>query len=230
MSLDFISPEAIEEIAQQYGYWAIFFGILLENLGLPIPGETVTLAGGFLAGSDQLNYFWVVGDAALGATIGGNLGYWIGRYGGWALLVNLGKLFRVQETQIAELKRQFGENAGKAVFLGRFVALLRIFASPLAGIAEMPYWKFTLYNTAGALTWATVMVSLSYFAGQVVPLEKLFTLASQFGILAFLLVAAWIVVPFWLESRKSKQLVAEMTEGNAAPTAHTSGPDDTAQS
>ncbi|MCU0553009.1 MAG: DedA family protein, partial [Leptolyngbya sp. Prado105] len=215
MSLDFISPEAIEQIAQQYGYWAIFFGILLENLGLPIPGETVTLAGGFLAGSDQLNYFWVVGDAALGATIGGNIGYWIGRYGGWALLLNLGKLFRIQEAKIEELKRQFGENAGKAVFLGRFVALLRIFASPLAGIAEMPYWKFTLYNTAGALTWATVMVSLSYFAGQVVPLEKLFTLASQFGLVAFLLVAAWLVVPFWLESRKSKQLVSEVPEANS---------------
>ncbi|BAS54978.1 MULTISPECIES: DedA family protein [Leptolyngbya] len=226
MSLDFISPEAIEQIAQQYGYWAIFFGILLENLGLPIPGETVTLAGGFLAGSDQLNYFWVIGDAALGATIGGNIGYWIGRYGGWALLVNLGKVFRIQETQIEELKRQFGENAGKAVFLGRFVALLRIFASPLAGIAEMPYWKFTLYNTAGAFTWATVMVSLSYFAGQVVPLEKLFTLASQFGVVALLLVAAWLVVPFWLESRKSKQLVSETLEANALPTVS----DDSSQS
>ncbi len=215
MSFDFISPEAIEQIAQQYGYWAIFFGILLENLGLPIPGETVTLAGGFLAGSDQLNYGWVVADAALGATIGGNIGYWIGRYGGWALLLNLGKLFRIKEAQIEELKRQFSENAGKAVFLGRFVALLRIFASPLAGIAEMPYWKFTVYNTLGALTWATVMVSLSYFAGQIVPLEKLFTLASQFGIVAFLLVAAWIAVPLWLESRKSKQLLSKSGEGTA---------------
>ncbi|MER3432190.1 MAG: DedA family protein [Leptolyngbya sp. ERB_1_1] len=214
MSLDFISPEAIEQIAQQYGYWAIFFGILLENLGLPIPGETVTLAGGFLAGSDQLNYWWVVGIAALGATIGGNIGYWIGRYGGWALLLKLGKLFRIKEAQLEELKRQFSENAGKAVFLGRFVALLRIFASPLAGIAEMSYWKFTLYNTIGALTWATVMVSLSYFAGQIVPLEKLFTLASRFGIGAFLLVAAWIVIPLWLESRKSKQLISESVEGN----------------
>ena len=213
MAFDFISSEAIEEIAQQYGYWAIFFGILLENLGLPIPGETVTLAGGFLAGSDQLSYGWVVGDAALGATIGGNIGYWIGRYGGWALLLNLGKLFRIKEAKIEGLRQQFSENAGKAVFFGRFIALLRIFASPLAGIAEMPFWKFTLYNTTGALTWATVMVSLSYFAGRVVPLEKLFTFASQFGIVAFLLVVAWIVVPLWLESRKSKQLVPESTEG-----------------
>ena len=207
MSLDFISPEAIQEIAQQYGYWAIFFGIMLENLGLPIPGETVTIVGGFLAGSDQLNYWYVVGDAALGATIGGTFGYGIGRLGGWSLLLNLGKVFRVQESQLEELKRQFSENAGKAVFLGRFIALLRIFASPLAGIAEMPFWKFSLFNIAGAIAWASVMVTLAFFAGHIIPLEKLITLVSQFGFVALLLIVAWIVVPFWLESRKAKQSV-----------------------
>ncbi|KAM3098524.1 DedA family protein [Phormidesmis sp. 146-35] len=208
MSLDFISPEAIQEIAQQYGYWAIFFGILLENLGLPIPGETVTLAGGFLAGNDQLNYWYVLADAASGAILGGTCGYWIGRYGGWPLLLNLGRVFRVKEAQLEEIRRQFSENAGKAVLLGRFIALLRIFASPLAGIAEMPFLKFMLYNVAGACAWASVMVSLAYFAGQVVPLEKLISLASQFTIAALLIVVAWIVVPLWLESRKAKSIEA----------------------
>lgn len=208
MSLDFISPEAIREIAQQYGYWAIFFGILLENLGLPVPGETVTLAGGFLAGNDQLNYWYVLADAASGAVIGGICGYWIGRYGGWSLLLNLGRVFRLKETQLEEIKHQFSENAGKAVLLGRFIALLRIFASPLAGIAEMPFWTFMFYNIAGATAWASVMVSLAYFAGQIVPLEKLISLASQFTIVALLIVVAWIAVPLWLESRKAKAEVA----------------------
>lgn len=208
MSFEFLSPEVIERIAQQYGYWAIFFGILLENLGLPIPGETVTIVGGFLAGSDRLNYWLVLADAALGAVVGGTCGYWIGRWGGWALLLNLGKLFRIQEPQIQDLKNQFSENAGKAVFLGRFIALLRIFASPLAGIAEMPFWKFMAYNVAGAMAWASVMVSLAFFAGQIVPLEKLISLASQFGIVALLIVAGWIIIPFWLESRKAKEAAA----------------------
>lgn len=208
MSLDFISPEAIQEVAQQYGYWAIFLGILLENLGLPIPGETVTLAGGFLAGNDQLNYWLVLGDAAAGAIIGGHCGYWIGRYGGWTLLLKVGRLVRMREEQLEGLRSQFTENAGKAVLFGRFIALLRIFASPLAGIAEMPYWKFMAYNVAGACAWASVMVSLAFFAGQVVPLEKLIALASQFTIVALLIVVAWIVVPLWLESRKAKQEAA----------------------
>lgn len=216
MSFDFLSLEAIEEIAQQYGYWAVFLGILLENVGLPIPGETVTLAGGFLAGSDQLNYWIVLGDAILGATIGGNIGYGIGRYGGWPLMLSLGRIFRIQEQQLISLRDQFSENAAKAVFLGRFVALLRVFASPLAGIAEMPYLKFMIYNTAGAAAWATVMVSLSYFAGQVVPLEKLVGWASQFALVTLLVVAAWIVVPFWLESRKAKQAAVSSEQSPGA--------------
>lgn len=209
MSLDFISIEAIEELAQQYGYWTVFLGILLENIGFPVPGETVTLAGGFLAGNDQLNYWIVLADAILGATIGGNIGYWLGRYGGWPLMLSLGKILRFKETRLESLKQQFSDNAVKAVFWGRFVALFRVFASPLAGIVEMPYLKFLLYNTLGAATWASVMVTLSYFAGQFVPLEKLVGLASQFAGATLLILAAWIAVPLWLESRKEKQEVKE---------------------
>lgn len=207
--MEFISVETIQALAQQYGYWAIFFGILLENLGLPIPGETVTIVGGFLSGSDQLTYGWVLTDAAAGATIGGNIGYWIGRKGGLPLLLTVGKFLRIPESQIQNLRSQFSENAVKAVFIGRFIALLRVFASPLAGIAEMPYWKFTLYNTLGAVAWATVMVSLAFFAGQLVPLEKLIALASQFSLAALGLVVLAIGLPIFLESRKK--------HGNAQP-------------
>ncbi|GAB4330177.1 MAG: hypothetical protein OHK0047_17430 [Leptolyngbyaceae cyanobacterium] len=218
MSLDFISTETIEEFAQHYGYWAVFLGILLENIGIPIPGETVTLAGGFLAGNDQLSYWLVLGNAVLGATLGGNVGYWVGRYGGWPLLLGIGRLVRIEETRLVALRDQFGENATKAVFLGRFVALLRIFASPLAGIAQMPYLKFLLYNTLGALAWAFVMVSLSYFAGQFIPLDKLVAWASQFALLTLLIVLAWLIIPFWLESRKAKQegIVANPPEDSTA--------------
>jgi len=212
MSLEFLSLEAVEEIAQQYGYWAVFLGILLENIGFPIPGETVTLAGGFLAGNHQLDYWIVLADATLGAAIGGNIGYWIGRTGGWALLTRVGKLLRVKEPKLLALKQQFSDNAPKAVFLGRFIALLRVFASPLAGIAEMPYPQFLFYNTVGAATWATVMVSLAYFAGQVVPLDQLVGYASKFGLVTFAIIAAWLIVPIWLESRKSEAIATEVSE------------------
>ena len=205
MSFEAVSLESIQELAHQYGYWVVFLGILLENLGIPLPGETITIVGGFLAGNNELNYWFVLGFAALGAFLGGNVGYWVGRYGGWPLMVNAGKIFRVREEKMLEFKQQFGDNAGKTVFIGRFIALLRIFASPLAGIAEMPFLKFMAYNLAGAVAWASVMVTLSFFAGRIVPLEQLVTWVAQFAIVALLLVIAWIFVPLWWETRQVTQ-------------------------
>ncbi|MEL6460789.1 MAG: DedA family protein [Cyanobacteria bacterium J06636_27] len=209
MSLDFISLENIQEVAHQYGYWAIFVGILLENLGIPLPGETVTLVGGFLAGNNELNYWFVVGDAAVGAAIGGTCGYWIGRIGGWSLLMRLASLLRISEVKVLGIKEKFGENAAKAVFFGRFFALLRIFAAPLAGIAEMPFAKFMLYNFLGAGAWAGAMVSLAFFAGKVVSLEQLVQWVGQFAIFALLILVAFIAIYVWLESRKVEEVVSE---------------------
>lgn len=209
MSLEFLSLEKIQEIAHHYGYWAVFLGILLENLGIPLPGETVTLVGGFLAGSDELNYWLVLSDAIAGAVIGGTCGYWIGRSAGWSFMLQIGRIFRISEARLVEMKEQFSQNAGKAVFFGRFIALLRIFASPLAGIAQMPYGKFFLYNLAGATVWASVMVTLAFFVGQVVSLEQLVAWMAQFAVLALILVVAWIVVPIWWESRQVKKASSE---------------------
>ncbi len=196
MSLEFLSLETIQAYAQQYGYVAVFLGILLENLGIPIPGETMTLAGGFLAGNHQLNYWLVLLDAASGATLGGTIGYWIGRFGGWPLLLRGGRLLRIEEAKLLSLREQFSQNAVKAVVLGRFIAVLRIFASPLAGIAEIPFPKFMLYNVLGAIAWASIMVTLSYVAGQLISLENLVTWASRFTILTLVIVAAWLLIPF----------------------------------
>ncbi|MBW4466765.1 MAG: DedA family protein [Pegethrix bostrychoides GSE-TBD4-15B] len=203
MSLELISLDQIQEIAHQYGYWAIFAGILIENTGIPIPGETITLVGGFLAGSGELDYWAVLGTAIVGAVLGDSFGYWIGYYGGWPLLTRVGQLFRMQESQLIGLRQRFAENAAKAVFLGRFIALLRIFAGPLAGIARMPYLKFLLCNLAGATLWASVMVSLSYFVGRLVPLEQLIGWAAQFAFLALGLMMAWIGLSYWLEQRSA---------------------------
>lgn len=202
MSLEFVSLETIQLIAHKYGYLAIFLGIALENAGVPLPGETVTLVGGFLAGSGELLYGYVLGCAIIGAVFGDSCGYLIGKYGGWPLMLKLGQIFRIKEEKLIDVKNQFSKNAAKAVFFGRFVTLLRIFAGPLAGIAQMPYWKFLLCNASGATIWALTMVSLSFFLGQVVPLEKLVAWVAQFGVGALVLVVAWILIPIWLEYLK----------------------------
>ena len=204
--MEFVSLETIQEIARQYGYWAVFLGIALENAGIPLPGETITLVGGFLAGSSELGYWYVLGCAIAGAVFGDNCGYWIGRWGGWPFMLTLGKIFRFREEQLMKVKGQFSENAAKAVFFGRFIALLRIFAGPMAGIAKMPYWKFLLCNAAGACAWALVMVSLSFFVGNIVSLERLVSWVAQFSVLALALAIAWVAIPIWWEMRQAKKI------------------------
>lgn len=200
-TFDFFSLETIQALAQDYGYWAIFFGIMLENMGLPLPGETVTLVGGFLAGSEELAYRWVLSSAIAGAVIGDSMGYWIGFYGGWPLLLRLGKLLRIEKAALVNIREQFSQNADKAVIFGRFVALLRVFAGPLAGIARMPYWKFLLCNLLGASLWGTAMVTLAFFVGRLIPLTTLVGWVAQFTIAAFILVILWISIVWWLERR-----------------------------
>jgi membrane protein DedA with SNARE-associated domain len=201
MSFELISLEMIQNLAHEYGYGAVFLGILLENMGIPLPGETITIVGGFLAGSGELNYWLVLASAIGGAVLGDNFGYWIGYYGGWTLLTRLGRLFRIREEQLIGVRDRFSQNAAKAVFLGRFVALLRIFAGPLAGIARMPYPTFILCNLAGATIWASVMVSLAYFIGKLVPLEQLITWVGQFTLIALVGVIGWIGLSAWRDSR-----------------------------
>ena len=209
MSFEFLSLDNIQAIAHQYGYWAVFLGILLENLGLPLPGETVTIVGGFLAGSHELNYWLVLGNAIAGAVIGGTCGYWIGRYLGWSFMLKIGRIFRMPEERLIEMREQFSQNATKAVFFGRFIALLRIFAGPLAGIAQMSFGKFFLYNLAGATVWASVMVTLAFFVGHIVSLEQLVASIAQFGVLALIGVVALLFIPPWLEARQVKKVSGE---------------------
>jgi len=199
---ELISIDLLQDIAREYGYWAVFCGILLENMGIPIPGETVTLVGGFLAGSHELNVWYVFAAAMVGAIIGDSGGYLLGYYGGWPLLVKVGSWLRVSESSLEEVRDRFSQNAGKAVLLGRFVALLRVFAGPLAGITRMPYYRFLLCNTIGAATWAATMVSLSYFLGRLVPLEQLIQWVAQFTGVALAVVIGWVIIAWWTDSRR----------------------------
>lgn len=199
--MDLVSLETIQSLAQAYGYWAISFGILLENAGLPVPGETITLVGGFLAGSGELNYWLVLGSATVGAVIGDNIGYWVGFYGGWPLLLKLSQIFNIDSTKLENIRERFRQNMVQAVIIGRFIAILRIFAGPVAGIVKMPYAKFLLCNTVGALLWASVITSLAFFIGQFVSLAELMRIISQFAIVFLALALLWGSVLVWAEIR-----------------------------
>jgi membrane protein DedA with SNARE-associated domain len=201
--MEFLSIETIQELARQYGYLAIFVGILLENLGIPLPGETITIVGGFLAGSGELNYWFVLTSAMTGAFLGGILGYYIGKSGGWQLMLGVCKFLRISEVRLEEIKTKFSDNAVKAVFFGRFIAVFRIFASPMAGVVEMPFGQYLGVNLAGSAVWASAVTTLAFFVGKVVSLEQLLAWVSKFAILALIIAVSVVVVPIWLETRSS---------------------------
>ena len=209
MSIELFTLDTLQELARLYGYWAVFIGIAIENMGIPLPGETIVIIGGFLAGSGELNYWLVLSSAIAGAILGDNFGYWVGRFGGWQLLVKIGRVFGLQEQQLEQAKERYSKNAVQAVFFGRFVTLLRIFAGPLAGITQMPYKQFLLCNSGGAAVWSTTIVSLSFFLGKIVSLEQIVDWTAQIGVVALLLVVAFLLVPIIWQYGQQKLLSKE---------------------
>ena len=208
------SPEILQLWLQRWGYGVVFLAMLLENAGLPLPGETVTLLGGYAAGSGQLSGLGVMAAAASGAIVGDNLGYWVGRRAGWGLILRVGGWLGQSPEQLDGLRQRFLRHAGRSVLLGRFVAVLRVVAGPMAGAVGMPYGRFLLCNSLGALLWASTMVSLAWIGGRWVPVERMVGGVVQFGLGALLVLALLLLVPR-LFSRLER--LGGDSEGKGAP-------------
>jgi membrane protein DedA with SNARE-associated domain len=147
------------------GYVLLFLLVMAESSGIPIPGETALIAAGVLASQGKLKIELVIAFAALGAIIGDNIGYSIGRKGARWLLVRPGR-FQRERLAALEVGEPFFERHGpKAVFFGRFVLGLRVWASWLAGATRMRWRSFLFWNACGGITWATVVGLLAYFLG-----------------------------------------------------------------
>ena len=199
----------LQEVIGRWGYLVIFAAMLLENAGLPLPGETVTLLGGYAAGSGQLNILGVMGAAAGGAVVGDNIGYWVGRRLGWGLILKVGRWLGQSPAQLEKLRDQFLRHAGKSVLLGRFVAVLRVVAGPMAGAVGMPYPKFLLCNVVGATLWATTMVSLAWLGGRWIPVDRMVKGVVEFGLGALVLVALIVLLPRLLSRFEQRELAGE---------------------
>jgi membrane protein DedA with SNARE-associated domain len=159
--------EMIRAALVQYGYWAVAVALLLENAGIPVPGETVLLLAGFLAYSEhalRLPGIIVIGTVA--ATIGDNLGYALGHRGGRPLLERYQRIFRISDATLLRGDELFARYGPVTVFFARFVFGLRIIAGPMAGVLRMPWKKFLLFNFFGAALWVTVIAVAGYLFGR----------------------------------------------------------------
>jgi len=150
-----------------YGYWALAATLLLENAGIPVPGETMLLMASFLAYSQhELRLPWIIAVGTAAAVLGDNLGFALGHYGGRPLLARYQSIFRIQQKTLTHGERLFARFGAATVFFARFVFGLRIIAGPLAGVLRMPWQKFLVANFFGAALWVTVISVAGYFFGQ----------------------------------------------------------------
>ena len=150
-----------------YGYWAVALALLCENAGIPVPGETTLLLASFLAYSEHtLDLGWIIVVATCAATLGDNLGYALGHYGGRPLLERYRHIFRISDSSLERGERLFARYGAFTVFFARFIFGLRVFAGPLAGVLRMPWKAFAVFNFLGAAVWVTVIATVGYFFGK----------------------------------------------------------------
>jgi membrane protein DedA with SNARE-associated domain len=185
-------PDWLVDLFARYGYAVVFVGVFLENAGLPVPGETALLAGAALSRSGALFLPWVVATAIVGAVLGDNIGFLIGRRGGRALVERFGAKIGLTSGRLTEFDRFFDRHGAKTVFIARFVTGLRVFGAILAGTSGLPWGRFLLYNATGAFAWATTFGAVGYFLAY--SWETLERWIGRSGLALFVAVAALVVV------------------------------------
>lgn len=191
---------ALREFVATYGYWAVALALLCENAGLPVPGETTLLFASFLAYSEhRLHLGWIIAVATCAATMGDNLGYAIGAYGGRPLLDRYRSIFRVPQKTIDRGEALFASYGAATIFFARFIFGMRVIAGPLAGVLRMRWRSFAIFNFLGAALWVTVIAGAGYFFGQ--HWRTLFRVVRQFNI-AVLIVAMVVVLFLWWRNRR----------------------------
>ena len=158
-------PGWLTDLFANYGYAVVFIGMFLENAGLPVPGETMLLAGAALSRYGSLKLSWVVLAAIAGATLGDNLGFFIGRRGGRALVERYGGLFGMTSARLTQFDRFFDRHGAKTVFVARFISGLRVFGAILAGASRLSWSRFLVFNALGAIVWAVTFGAVGYALG-----------------------------------------------------------------
>ena len=182
------------QLLLDYGLVLLFAFVAMESAGVPIPGETVLITAAVLSRPEHHNYSLasVIVVAALAAIVGDNVGYLLGRYGGRKLINRFGFVERYAQKALPPSERFFEKHGPKAVFFGRFVAVLRVTAAWLAGLSHMQWWRFFLWNAAGGIIWATGVSLLAYWAGKAVA-----EAVSKYGLYGVLVALALGVVGYF---------------------------------
>lgn len=211
----FLSTHTIDGWLSSYGYLVVFLLVMVESVGVPVPGETALIGAALYAGSTHKLEIWlVIAVAIAGAVLGDNIGFAIGRYGGAKLLLRYGHKVRLHEGRLKIGIWLFRRHGGKVVFWGRFVSILRTWAAFLAGANHMDWPRFLFFNAAGGTVWAT-LYGLAYyvFGGALRKLST--TIDIVLGVAGTLILVAFVV---WTRRKEAelRKRAEEEVEGSVA--------------
>ncbi len=196
-----------------YGYWAVLVFIAIESTGIPFPGESMLILAAIYAGTTHnLSIPWVIIAAAAGAILGDNLGFWVGREGGYRLLRRYGHYIRLDERKLKLGQYLFMKHGGKVVFFGRFVAVLRAWAAFLAGTNRMRWPAFLVFNALGGILWALIYGTGAYFLG-----HNIHRFTGPFGIATLVLGVLAIIASLIFISRNERRLEDEAEKALPGP-------------
>jgi len=193
-------PEWLIDLFARYGYAVVFLGVFLENTGLPVPGETMLLAGAALAHFGRLSLGTVIVTAIAGAILGDNLGFFIGRHGGRRLAEKYGWRIGLTPARLVEFDRFFYRHGPKTVFAARFITGLRVVGAVLAGASGLRWPVFLFYNATGAIVWCTVVAMAGYALAN--SWDTLEQWIGRSGLI-LLVVAALVALLAWRRSRRT---------------------------
>ncbi len=185
----------------------VFLGVLLESTGIPLPGETILIAAGVMVQQGHLDLGDAMAFGILGAVIGDQIGYWVGREGGRPFVLRWGRYVKITPERLERAERFFVRHGGKAVFLARFVAGLRVFGALVAGVSRMHWSTFFFYNALGGVVWATAAVLVGYFLGGSLDLAERWMGRASLLLLVMLAVSlAFYLAYRWVASHRAQLL------------------------
>ncbi|HKV22770.1 MAG TPA: DedA family protein [Mycobacterium sp.] len=184
----------LQPLLEHYGYLAVGGFVLLEDFGVPVPGETILIAAAVFAGSGHMNIAVVIVVAVLGAIIGDNIGFAVGHFGGRPLVERFGRYVFLTPKRLDHAEEYFDRHGGKIVTFARFVEGLRQVNGLLAGIVGMHWAKFLAFNAVGAVLWVGTWAAVGYLAGEnIVEIYAAFERYKWYVIAAIVVVAAVLI-------------------------------------
>jgi membrane protein DedA with SNARE-associated domain len=184
----------LQPVLEHYGYWAVGGFVLLEDFGVPVPGEALLIAAAVFAGSGHMNIAAVILVAVIGAVIGDNIGFAVGHFGGRPLVERFGRYVFLTPTRLEHAEEYFNRHGGKIVTIARFIEGLRQLNGLLAGIVGMHWAKFLGFNAIGAVLWVCTWAGIGYLAGEnIVEIYAAFERYKWFVVGAVVVIAAILI-------------------------------------